>query len=109
MNAEALLKYHPNRYAARRPHIRSLLNSYRAAVGMDAPSHHALQAIQSELSRDYNDALGVLPFEERPADMSVLTRELSLFMHYGAFVMHGRNIFDFSETMASMFRETDVD
>jgi hypothetical protein len=85
------------------------MNSYRVAVGINAPSHHSLQVMQSKLSRDYNDALGALPFEERPADMSVLVRELSLFMHYGAFVMHGRNIFDFSETMASMFRETDVD
>jgi hypothetical protein len=89
--------------------VRSLLHSYRAVVGTDAPSHRALEILQSELSRDYNEALEELPFSERPADMSVLTRELSLFMHYGAFVMHGRNIFDFSETMGAMFRETDVD
>jgi hypothetical protein len=107
--ADALLNYHPNRYAAQRPHAKSLLNSYRAIVGIDAPTHASLQVMQSELTRHYNDALGALPFEERPADMSVLTRELSLFMHYASFFVHGRNIFDFSAAMATMFRETDVD
>lgn len=92
-----------------RPFAKTLLNFYNAIVDDRGPSMGDLQVIQQKLMRFYNDALEELPFEQRPADTSILNQELSYFMHYAAFEHAGRNIFDFSPAIATLFRETDVD
>lgn len=63
-----------------RPFAKPLVNLYHATLDERGPSMGALQAIQQRLNASCHDALEQLPFDHRPADMSV-TESRALVLH----------------------------
>lgn len=59
--------------------------------------------------KKYNEDVSELPFEKRPADTRLISKEIHYAIHYAVFAVHGRNIFHFEPEMIEQFRQTDID
>ncbi|MTJ93587.1 MAG: hypothetical protein F8N36_12085 [Desulfovibrio sp.] len=100
---------HPMRYMRNRPFARKAMQLYRRMVGRGIPTMEALQAITGLMMPAYNDGIMSLPFEKRPErPTAMITQEMSLAMHVGAFVEHGRNIFFLEPHIVELLDRTDL-
>lgn len=104
-----MLRYHPERYRHSRPYIKQLVNYFRSHVSDGMPSLEQLNEVARLIMKKYNEDVSELPFEKRPADTRLISKEINYAIHYAVFAVHGRNIFHFEPEMIEQFRQTDID
>lgn len=111
MQAQQLLRYHPNRYYHSRNFFRPLYSRYRQMETRDGVlSLENFREINERFVFDHwNPELSKLPVESRPLDINPLTNEFSLFSHVARFTLCGRNIFHFSPMLTELLKITDAD
>lgn len=100
---------HPMRYMRNRPFARKVVQRYRRLVGRGMPTMDALNDIAAILMEAYNSAIDKRPREKRPErPTAMVTQEVSLACHVGAFTEHGRNIFYLEPHMVELLDHTDL-
>ncbi len=85
-----ILRYHPERFKLTRPYVKQVVNYFRNNVFDGTPSLEQLQDVAGIMRRSYNEALSDLPYEQRPADFQLFSKETLYALHYAAFAFHGR-------------------
>lgn len=100
--------FHPMRFMER-PHARPMLQYYAQHVGTRLMTMDALQGLMMRLYPLYNEALSKLPVADRPGNMDVATKELSMIGHVGAFTAHGRNIVYVPPALGSLLMRTSLE
>lgn len=104
-----MLRYHPERYRHSRPYIKQLVSYFRSHVSGGMPSLEQLNEVAKLIMKRYNEDLGELPYEKRPADTRLISKEINYAIHHAVFAVHGRNIFHFEPEMIEQFRQTEID
>lgn len=102
-------KYHPNRYYLTHDFAKPALNIYRQDVGTSLPTMNIFNKLMPIILKSYNSHLNEIPESSSSSRNNLINNSLSYFMHYAAFNLHGKNIFEFSPTLTEMFNNSVVD
>lgn len=99
---------HPEQYRLHRPFIGEIEKLWKDKKTA-GPFQSTMEALLKVMRPLYNRAIMQRPFEERPEGSQRLSDELSLAMHYGGFISHGKQVFHFPSSLVEQFRQTEVD
>jgi hypothetical protein len=96
---------HPLRWADTTPAARFYINALRGAKdGLIGPG--MMNSCMSHTMHEYNRAIERLPFEDRPADMRLMSQEASLAMHSARFFTMGKNVIEMSPDLLDALDHT---
>lgn len=99
--------FHPMRFA-RRPYARKMIDKYLREVGPRMMTSAQANAQFAAMAAVYNDTLSRLPINERPKNVDVLIKEVSVLSHSGMFTAYGRRIYHVPEELGMALDRTSL-